>query len=203
MAYSSRLKSLERRIVALRKAFLPAQFSPQGLYSDQVLDNARAFRVLVHAEIEHYIEDRALEIASGAFDLYAKKSRATHPLVCLLTNAQGEQPGLPKKLGTKLTALTAVGKLLGQYRYTLTHNHGIRTHNLLQILLPIGILESEIDVVWLSTTDAFGLKRGETAHSSSISSQIDPRDDYQTVQQVMAGLKDLDLLLNALKRKLR
>jgi hypothetical protein len=73
----------------------------------------------------------------------------------------------------------------------------------LQILLPIGILESEIDTVWLSTTDGFGAKRGAAAHSTAISYQVDPKDDFQTIKQIMEGVREIDTLLNAIRRKLR
>ena len=56
MAYSVRFKTLEARVIVLRKQFLPARFSPSGAYSPAEFDNARAYRMLVHAELEHYLE---------------------------------------------------------------------------------------------------------------------------------------------------
>ncbi len=159
--------------------------------------------MLVHAEIEHFFEERALDIADRAFLLLKTRSRPSRPIIHLLSNVIGEQQGLPSKLGTPTTALSVTGKALAQYKHSIARNNGIRIPNILQILLPIGILESEIDAAWLSTTDGFGAKRGTTAHSASITYTIDPKDDLQTVTQIMSGVKDIDILLNSISKKLR
>ena len=93
--------------------------------------------------------------------------------------------------------------LCWQYKHSVTNNHGIRISNILRILLPVGVQETEIDAVWLSTTDGFGAKRGATAHSASITYTIDPQDDFKTVDQIMSGVRDLDLLLNQIKKTIR
>lgn len=203
MAYSARYKTLESRISELRKQFLPKTFSSSGSYSSKELDNARAFRVLVHAELEHYFEERALEIAKVAVQLWISKSKPTVPLACLLTNIVGEQQGLPKKLGTQITALTVAGKVLSQYKHNLANNHGIRIPNLLEILLPVGVKEADIDSFWLSTTDGFAAKRGATAHSAAVTYQIDPQDDFKTVSLIMQGVRDIDTQLNTIRRTIR
>jgi hypothetical protein len=203
MAISARFKVLELRVKELRNHFLPAVFSQNGQYSAEELDKARAFRVLVHAELEHFFEERGLDIADRAFDLLRIKSRPSRPIIHLLSNIVGDQHGLPIKLGTPTNSLSIAGKVVAQYRHGINNNNGIRIPNILQILLPIGILETEIDAVWLSTTDGFGAKRGATAHSSSIMYTIDPQDDFNTVNQIMNGVRDIDELLNAIKGKLR
>jgi hypothetical protein len=153
--------------------------------------------------LEHFFEARALDIADRAFDLLRIKSRPSRPIIHLLSNIVGEQHGLPTKLGTQTNSLSIAGKVVAQYKHGINNNNGIRIPNILQILLPIGVLETEIDNVWLSTTDGFGAKRGATAHSSSITYTIDPQDDFKTVNQIMDGVRDLDDLLNSIKSKIR
>ena len=203
MTNSQRYNALDKRISELSARFLPKTFSQSGSYSAAELDNARAFRVLVHAELEHYFEDRAIDIADRAFELWKTKSKASSAIVHLLSNMVGEQHGLPSKLGTNKTAISIAGKVLAQYKHDINNNNGIRIPNLLQILLPVGISEAEIDAVWLSTTDGFAAKRGATAHSAAINYTIDPKDDAQTVSQIMNGVRDLDILLNGIRKKLR
>ncbi len=203
MANSGRFKALQARVDELRNRFLPVSFSQSGNYTKAELDNARAFRMLVHAEIEHFFEERALDIADRAFDLLRTRYRPSRPIIHLLSNIVGDQQGLPSKLGTSTTPLSIAGKVLGQYKHDVTNNNGIRISNILEILLPIGVLETEIDAAWLATTDGFGAKRGATAHSASITYTIDPQDDFQTVSQIMNGVRDLDLLLNQIKKTLR
>jgi hypothetical protein len=203
MAQSARFNALDKRIKELRTRFLPAKFSPSGTYSNEELDKARAFRVLVHAEFEHYLEDRALDIAVTAYDLLKAKSRVSRPIVHILANVVGEQEGLPSKLGTNRTVLSIAGKVLAQYKHRMTRNNGIRTDNLLEILLPVGVSEIDLDAAWLSTTDGFGAKRGLTAHTSAIAQPLDPQDDHNVVLQIMSGMKDVDTLLNSIRRKIR
>jgi hypothetical protein len=203
MANSGRFKALQARVDELRTRFLPATFSQSGTYTPAELDNARAFRMLVHAELEHFLEERAVEIADRAFHLFRTRYRPSRPIIHLLSNITGEPKGLPAELGTTTTPLSIAGKVLGQYKHGVINNHGIRISNILRILLPIGIQETEIDTVWLSTTDGFGAKRGTTAHSASITYTIDPKDDFQTVGQIMNGVRDLDLLLNQIKKTLK
>lgn len=202
MAYSARFKHLETRAKELRKRFLPAKFSSTGTYSAEALDKARAFRMLVHAELESYFEERAIDIVDSAFQLWKTKGKPSVPIVHLLTGVS-EVQGLPSELGTKTTALSITGSVVATYKKKINDNHGIRTANLLKILLPIGILEAKIDAAWLSTTDGFGGKRGATAHNTAIKYTIDPKDDFQTVNQIMTGVRELDLLLNTIMLKLK
>lgn len=203
MPLSIKFKTLKTRLRDLRKRFLPAKFSKIGAYTAQELDYARSYRILVHAEIEHYFEERALEIAEMAFDLWKNKRKGSKPLVACLANRLGDNDGLPRKIGTSITVTSMAGKAFGQYRQMIHRNNGIKSENILQILLPIGVDESRLDSVWLSTIDGFGQRRGVAAHSAAISYQIDPRDDYQTIGFLMGEIKEIDLLLNDIKRSIR
>jgi hypothetical protein len=202
MAYSPRFKHLDTRVKELRKRFLPAQFSTTGAYGAEALDKARAFRMLVHAELESYFEERAIDIVDAAFHVWRVKGKPSIPIIHLFTGVS-DVPGLPSKLGTNRTALSITGSVVASYKKNLNENHGIRIANLLQILLPIGVLEAEIDAAWIATTDGFGRKRGATAHKAAITYAIDPKDDFQTVNQIMSGVRDLDVLMNKIRARLR
>ncbi|WP_146604496.1 hypothetical protein [Rhodoplanes roseus] len=203
MAYSARYRQLASRIEGLRKLFLPVRFSNTGTYNADQLDKARAFRILTHAELEHYFEERVLEIAALSFNLWKTRLKPCASLACLLANVSGDRTSLPKKIGTNTTAITIAGKALAQFNHTVINNNGIRIANLLELLLPIGIDESTIDPVWLSVVDGFGAKRGLAAHTAAVTYQIDPKDELQTVKQIMSGVQDIDLALNAIKKNIR
>lgn len=203
MAYSQRFKALEKRAVSLRKQFLPSKFSSSGSYTQQQLDNARAYRVLIHAEIEHFFEERVLDIASTAFSLWKNKNKVSLPIACLLTDPGEMKMALPKSLGTNTTALSLGGKMLAKFKYEVGKNNGIKISNLLSLLLPVGLLEAEIDPGWISTTDGFATKRGIAAHSGHIAYTIDPKDDFSTVSQIIDGIKDIDILLNKLRQRIK
>src|SRR3954470_2364475 len=46
--------------------------------------------------------------------------------------------------------------------------------------------------------NGFGAKRGTTAHQPAILHQIDPKDDLNTVRQIVAGIRAIDRILNKL-----
>src|SRR5436190_316520 len=82
---SARFRELEQRIKKLRGRFLPKNFSPTGDYTDRQLDHARGYRLLVHAEIEAYLEDRAQKIANGSVKQFHVDGRPKHVLMNLLS----------------------------------------------------------------------------------------------------------------------
>ncbi|MGA9392099.1 MAG: hypothetical protein WBV69_16845 [Candidatus Sulfotelmatobacter sp.] len=86
-----------------------------------------------------------------------------------------------------------VAEAVTAFNQAISLNHGIRESNLLALLLPIGLLPREIDPTWLGTTDSFGAKRGQTAHTSfRVQQQPDPRTESTTVSQILSGLAVLD-----------
>ena len=63
---------------------LPSKFSATSTYSDTQLDRARGYRLLVHAEIETYLEDRAQAVVNSAYTAWKVDSKPRHVITCLL-----------------------------------------------------------------------------------------------------------------------
>jgi hypothetical protein len=59
MPESSSFAAMRSRIDDLRDIFLPKEFDPTGSYEDDQRTRTIAFRLLAHAEIESFLEDRA------------------------------------------------------------------------------------------------------------------------------------------------
>ena len=186
---SARFGYLTRRLAYLRQLLLPPTFSPTGDYRREDFDRARGYRLLAHAEIEAYIEDRARSVAVSALRTWLKHRRPTRVLVNLLT-FQLVQQGLTKTQLKEVFTRSAphtddAAKAATQaFMKALSDNHGIREDNILRMLLPLGIQTPDIDPAWLSTIDSFGKSRGETAHTSmKIQAQPDPQTELQTVSE--------------------
>ncbi len=82
----------------------------------------------------------------------------------------------------------------------LDSNHGIKEENLLNILLPLGILFDEIDNTWLNTMNSFGEERGKVAHSTSRAlNLIDPEAEIKSVVFMLKGIKKIDKKIYALR----
>lgn len=106
MPTSRRFRDLERELSRLKKQFLP-KISPTGLYSDRKLSLTIAYRVLAHAEIEAYLEDRVWEIALYAKNKWASERLASRTLISLLAFS-GQEMELPPETLTPLRASRVV-----------------------------------------------------------------------------------------------
>ncbi len=204
MEHSARYVQLSARLKTLEVALLPP-LNPTGEYSDFDRIGTAAYRVLVHAEIESYLEDRALEIAHHAHRAW-KLGVVTRPLLALLAFSGHEmalpprtlsppQPTQAKTWSDHIEVDNKVQCALTTYNHEVrVNNHGIREANLLRLLLPIGISPAKLDPMLLVQLDSYGAKRGEVAHSSltSVKQALDPQTEVSDVQQLLAEIDKLD-----------
>lgn len=196
MPRSRRFRELEGRISELRNHLLPKTFDPTGTYSDRVYDRARGFRVLAHAEIESCVEDLGIDTVNAAYEAWKLDRKPRSALIALLAYSQRNLGGPPAGLGQG-----GAGPLRDRMktvrddyvRYVKIDNNGIKEANVLAVLLPAGILESDLDPAWLSTIDSFGARRGDTAHGTGGTQQPpDPAQELNTVRSILSGLARLD-----------
>lgn len=207
MPQSARYRALGPRITELRHHLLPATFDPTLPYSDRQDDRIRGFRLLAHAELEACIEDLVRETVVSAWKGWQSDQKPRTCLMALVAYYEGDLGSLPDRLdptkpGKKLIHLAdRVDRARNHHiNQVVFKNHGIREPNLLSMLLPVGILESDINRTWLATIDSFGTERGATAHQSGRAQQKpDPEQELRTVRAIAKGLAALDSRLTALR----
>ena len=211
---SKRFRTLEQELKKLRKYFLPRQFDPQGNYSERQVSLATAYLVLAHAEIESYLEDRVVEIATNSLKIWKNNNQTTITLVSLFAfsglNLEKPPDSLivnqqPQILEEKLKLDKKLSKVFGSFRKSVKNNHGIREKNILLLLLPIGVSSDDLDQVWLQEMNDFGAKRGEFAHQSASNYKTrqppDPKNELEMVNRLLQGLIHIDRLLNDLLKR--
>jgi hypothetical protein len=202
---TARYRELERRLKKLRVRFLPKTFSPTGTYTERQLDHARGYRLLVHAEIEAYLEERAQKLINESVKDFDQHKEAQNILMNLLSFHLNQQQVSMQQLKAIYATnaqhcKVALKKAQSAYNHVVATNNGIREDNVLKILLPLGLDTTKIDSAWLSTLDTFGKNRGEVAHKSIKTHQlINPEDEYNTAVSLLKGLKDLDDELSKLQ----
>lgn len=193
---------------------LPARLSPTGTYArpERVSVHALGFRILCVAEIEHYLEDRCVQIAKTALDAWKTKGHFSPSLQSLtvFTTIKYESPPAyltPKPKDQKdwdnlVSPIKRIERAVNDYLdFVREENHGIREKNLLALLVPIGIDLRRIDQTLLDRMDALGSKRGDAAHNScakAVRSGVDPAVEKKSIDEVVAGILDLDSRLEAL-----
>ncbi|MFI7098438.1 HEPN domain-containing protein [Streptomyces sp. NPDC050161] len=199
---SLRFQELETRITDLEKHLLPSPFDPTGSYDDVVYEHTRAFRVLVHAEFEAFIEDRVIEVVNTAFSRWEYSGVISTSLLSVVAHKES-QHAIPESLSDasqkkKYPDLKArIEAAKNEFnRYVRTQNHGIKEKNILRLLMPIGVTEKEMDPVWLSVTETWATARGEVAHNSAkIQVRPDPQKEVKTVKQILSGFRNIDILV--------
>lgn len=213
MPKSVRFRTLTKELSRLKKQFLP-KISPTGLYSDRQLALTLAYRVLAHAEIEAYLEDRVWEVVIDAKKDWDNTGQTHRTLICLLAFS-GQMMDTPPNTLTptnsgqdawkkKLKISKKIDLSISCFNGVIKQNHGVKEANLLALLLPIGIDSGDLDPAWLATMNTFGEQRGLVAHSSATSYRTvqppDPATELSTVRQIAQGLLQVDELINNLMR---
>ncbi|MBD2629763.1 HEPN domain-containing protein [Trichormus variabilis] len=211
MPKSTRFRILTRELNRLKKQLIPKP-SLTGLYSNRQLTRTIAYRVLAHAEIESYLEERALEVVRNAKNIWDNTGKINLTLICLLGFSGLNMDEPPETLSPQRGSRTVkdekikikkkIDLALANFNRVINENHGLKEKNLLALLLPIGLDIRDLDTSWLATMNTFGENRGEVAHKSatfySINQQINPVDEVNMVKQIIQELLRIDELMNQL-----
>jgi len=207
---TSRYMELQKRLSELRRHMLPKKFSPTGTYSERVQDRARGFRLLVHAEIEAYLEDMARIVVTDRIREWKRSRTPSNLLLAFLACYHSGWIEYDETHNLRLIELArsrrkikdTIGEIIDlaqtQFIKQLKDNHGVRENNLKTLILPTGIELSELDQTWIADIDDFGKLRGDIAHKAkSTIGSMNPQDEYLRVKNLLRGLKELDEKLNA------
>jgi hypothetical protein len=194
---------------------LPFKFDPTGSYRHplRVTTHALSFRVLAHAEVETYLEDRALEVATTA--LHAWETQRFVSLVTFhLIGFSGKSVDLPpdtlfttdlnkmKDWPTRTTIDDRFARCVADfYKRVRLENHGVKEKNIMEMFVPIGFDMTKCDALFLQTMSIFGEARGNVAHTSGkshVQKAVDPRDEYTALLNILIGLEPIDVELDRL-----
>ncbi len=208
MPNTKRFKELSKRVNELRRNMLPKDFSKTGTYSDRVQDRARGYRLLIHAELEAYLEDISKNVVVDRIREWKKNRTPSNLLLAFLACYHSGWIEYDENHNLKLIELARsrnkikekieeiIDQAQDQFVKRLKYNHGIREKNLRTLILPTGIELKELDPTWLADLDDFGKQRGDIAHQSKGKTAINPEDEYNRVKNLMVGMKELDKRLN-------
>lgn len=207
MTESKRFSELIDELIKLRKSLLPEEFDPTGNYPPEIFTRAFAFQVMIHAEIESYIEDRVREAAQEAtryWDKYGQANRTVLGLIAFSDKTMErppesltpEQPSQKKDWPNKLDLSKKIASATRVFYSAIENNHGVKEKNLLRLLLPIGIEVDSLDQVWIADMNSFSNDRGEFAHNSATKyrakQEIDPESVLKKAESLLLGLRILD-----------
>lgn len=197
MAQNSSIYSkLDRRIKTLGMYYLPIKNSPLIHYTKKEEDNIRAYLLLVHAELESYFETISRDKAQNALNKWLSNNKYNSQILlslsCFVEQTQ--------RVKQQQTIEDKLRQIVGVFCETIKNNNGIKEKNIKELLLPIGIKNTDLDNTWLNTLNSFGSKRGEFAHTTATVSIVPNHNDIKRdVQNILTELKSLDRIIQTLK----
>lgn len=210
MIYSERYDNLQSRLNELESHYVSQLYEKSVIdLNPQELDMCRGYRVLCHAEIESYLEDRSLELLNLSRSNWFQHKKISASLLSLFAHYKfldnpvisGYEEIEERSNGRRYMSLNdKIGKICADFKEEkIKMNHGLKQKNLINLLVPLGIDVFNLDTAWLSTMDSFGSRRGETAHTSVSTQQpIDLTTEKSDLEIIKHGLKELDELINNL-----
>ena len=164
MPESDKFITLKTQLDRLKDEFLP-EISPTGSYSESQLSRTAAYRVLAHAEIEYYLEERAWTKVIDAKKAW-ETGKTTRTLICLLGFSDltmDKPPDTLKKPSNvkqdnhdkRLEITEKINSAIKSFKKIIDNNHGVKEKNILALLLPIGIDSDDLDPAWLADMNTF------------------------------------------------
>jgi len=193
MAKSSRLKKLIKRIDFLETHILP-QERVDGNYTKKEVDLIKSYVLLVHAEFEAYIEDKAKDKASKSLNNWGSSRKKSSCLQAILAFS-GNEINYDNERKTNTQSIEfRVNKAVNHYLNLIKKNNGVKESDILGILLPLGLELSDLDGTWLSVMDSFGSTRGNIAHNSvGVQLTLDRATELDRIKnQILPELIKLD-----------
>lgn len=171
----------------LKTALLPDTKGGTDLnFSEEQLHKISAYCVMMHAEIEFFIESVLRTHTSDVL-----KQFDTVPSTFLLPNLcfhYGQDNSLKDT-----TNLVRYAK--EWYYEIIADNHGVKTDNIKKMLNPIGLSIDDFDQSLISELHSFGDTRGRFAHNSfkKVMQEIpNPDDIYDKMKRIIDLLVDFE-----------
>ena len=196
MGFSITYKRLISRITFLRKNILPP-IKIRGNYTKKESDLIRSYVLLAHAEIESYFEDVARNKINKALKEWSMKRKKSNCLLAIMSFNVSDINWNKITKEEKRKIDFRINTTVLHYKNKLDNNHGIKSDNIYNILLPIGIESDQLDSTWLSTMDSFGNQRGTIAHSTiRVQEQIDLVTEKNNINRnIIPEIGNIDLLI--------
>jgi len=195
---SHHYKKLDDRRARLRKIFVPKAQNPSGVYKRTTKEKAFAHVVLMHAEIEAYIEKLVQDVCNDAVRLWRNDGTITRPLASILAYREGGSVGFSDdifSISSDKKLETIILKAKDQFDSRVRGNHGIRASNLSRLFMSIGYIPDNFIQPVIASLDGFGAKRGDFAHNSPTVvtyMETDPITEANEIDRLVNELRALD-----------
>ncbi|MDP1995936.1 MAG: hypothetical protein Q8J90_01945 [Gallionella sp.] len=186
--------ALEARLEALTNKYVADQI-PQETDPDFIadMDHLAAYRLLVHAEIEDYLERKARAALDEIDKLLSTGSFNVEDVKVILDLALYFKKEIPLQLPFEVKDFCSAAKVVAKSaRDFIDDNNGIKSTSLLVCCLILNKPIDKVDASLVISLNAFGKARGDVAHKSvsRVTSIYAPSAEKQSAHNVIAELED-------------
>lgn len=168
---SKLFNDMTKRVNKLKRKYMNRQLKneandPIGYNFDTL--NIAAYRLLVHAELEEYIEAKAIEMLSEIKnDVVANGYNTIYFKNILAIACQVDEILSITKPFDDTDFKTAALKIINCAESKVKKNNGIKKGSFIPLALFCGFDESSIDPILLTSLDSYGTRRGSVAHKGA------------------------------------
>lgn len=170
------------------------------LNDEEIADNiekyqitAKAYVLLVHAELEKYFEILSIMIAKDSFLKFDLDNKPTLPLLSLTsTNLYVIKDNKKKDLDIDFN--TRVKGFYTKYIALVKENNGIKAKNVSELFWMLGLSKDKIGDDLLSLLDSYGIKRGAIAHTGKLANKklLNIKEEEKSVIQLIDEIDKFD-----------
>lgn len=208
MPASPLFTALSTRVANLTATMLPPTRADLA-YTEAEYDRVRGYILLIHAEIESFVETRVIDEMRARHDDWVSTGKANNVVMGMLAFSDGAWPSVigsldaPGSVDRKWEARDVEARLkicLTQCHRQSKENHGIKAKDTLALLLRLGFRASEIEKDLISEMDSFGTYRGEFAHNAvqRVTRVPDPVVTRKRVESILEKLQILDAKISSI-----
>ena len=198
---SKEFQELDRRLKELTAQFVNFEIPIDRDPTSQELDSIKAFKLLMHAEFETFIEDRILEAITDSVAQWVNGRAISRCLFNLVlrwqdSNKDEIKPGLVYD-GARLNEL--VRRCKKRACDEIEDNNSIKRDAFLRMCSSAGLLSEDLSGTLLANLESFGKDRGEVAHKGAgkVRSINAPGVEAKAADDIVKLLKQFDLDLAA------
>jgi hypothetical protein len=189
------ITNLETRINELIQKFVQEQIEAEQqdpLTYIPDLDKLAAFRLLVHAEFEEFIETKAKNALREKIQKIKSNDFKTreHPEIFAISNILSFQ--LPTEHPfDKAKFISSIESLIRAAEKIISDNNGIKESSFQKLSIFCGKMIDEIDEVLATSLSSYGKSRGDVAHKSArrVTTLLAPSIEAKSATDIVEGLK--------------
>lgn len=194
--HSTEFNHLQERITLLSAKFVDDQIISETTNPSEFIPDVErlaAFRLLVHAEIEDYIEKKARNWLNVLKNHIGNKSYNVKSVIDLYVVAMFLESPLSFKIPFDINMFTdELQQILNHANKVIDGNNGIKLESFLKLSILCGKHIDEIDYAIATLLSEYGRKRGDVAHKSTsrVTNIQAPSAELSTAKNILSALKN-------------